>query len=81
MKDIKKEPRQYKQEDWRCDGVESYLRRQVNQNRTITIAESPPRTEGSESHIWLPSLAVLHQEQEPPGHPALKANGACLWET
>lgn len=34
-----------------------------------------PRIEGSESHVRLPSAGVLHQENEPPEHLALKARG------
>ena len=39
------------------------------------------RNEGSEPHIRLPSLGVLHQEDKPPEHLALKANRAYFQET
>lgn len=39
------------------------------------------RTEGSEHHIKLPSLRVLHQEEESPRPLAFKASGAYFQKT
>ena len=45
------------------------------QPREQLFAEVLPQ-ENSEPHVRLPSLGVWPQEEEPPEHSALKANGA-----
>ena len=39
-----------------------------------------PKREGPKPYIKLPSLWVLHWEDKPPEHLALKANGFYFWE-
>lgn len=41
---------------------------------------SSPRTKGSEPHTKLPSLGVLHQEDKPSEHLALKTSKSYVWE-
>ena len=41
---------------------------------------SSPRSKGTEPHIRLPSLNVLHQEEEHPESQTLKTSGAYIWE-
>ena len=43
--------------------------------RTIILQRFSHRSQSSEPHVELPSLGVLHQEGEPSGHMALKADG------
>jgi len=49
--------------------------------RQLQLQRLTPRNTGSESHIKLPSLRVLHQEEESPECLMLKANGAYFLET
>ncbi len=50
--------------------------RQSTNGRIITVAVILLRSEGSKAHTRLPSLGILHQEEEPTEHFALKVNGA-----
>ena len=45
------------------------------------LQNSSPRSEGSESHIRLPSPGDLHQEDELPEYLALKSSRAYIWES
>ena len=45
------------------------------------IAEAFQRSEKSEPHIRLPSSGIMHQENEPSEHFALKARRACFLGT
>ena len=47
----------------------------------IILQKSSHRSESSEPHVRLTSPGVLHQEDEPPEHLALKACGAYFWES
>ena len=40
-----------------------------------------PKTKGPVAHVKLSSLGVLHREDEPPKHLALKTKGNCIWES
>ena len=47
----------------------------------LQLQRFPPRSKGSKPHIGLPSLGILHQEDEPPECLALKASGAYFPES
>ena len=46
----------------------------------VQLQRFSPRNQGSELNVGLPSLGILHQEDEFPEHLSLKANGAYFLE-
>ena len=52
-----------------------------SQTRGSQVQRFSPMSEGSELHIRLRTSGVLHWEDGPPEHLAVRANRACIWES